>query len=242
MVQNVFNSYEKKYLLSKEQYEALRRRMAPYMEEDAYGLHTIRNIYYDTDTDELIRTSLDKPQYKEKFRVRCYGTPKEDSPIFLEIKKKYRGLVNKRRAVLSQKEARAYLEQGVRPMKYTQILKEIDYFLHSHNAVPKVYLAYDRVALFGKEDAEFRVTFDTNIRYRNDDLKLENDSDTTMLQGRGFYLMEVKILNAMPLWFAHLLDEMEIRSISFSKYGTAYKKNLQNGYYSYVDERSVRVC
>ena len=48
------------------------------MAEDQYGLHTIRNIYYDTECDELIRTSIEGPKYKEKFRIRCYGKPTYD--------------------------------------------------------------------------------------------------------------------------------------------------------------------
>ena len=110
MIQKVFNRYEKKYMLTRKQYEAIRQRMEPYMEKDQYGLHTIRNIYYDTEDDELIRTSLEKPKYKEKFRVRCYGEPNAESDYFLEIKKKYKGIVNKRRIVMKPQEAKAYLE------------------------------------------------------------------------------------------------------------------------------------
>ncbi len=236
MIQKVFNRYEKKYLLTAEEYSKLRKRLEEHMQEDAYGVHTIRNIYYDTDTDELIRTSLEKPKYKEKFRVRCYGNPNENSEIFLEIKKKYKGLVNKRRAVLSAEEARAYLQEGRKPQQNSQILREIDYFLGHYQIQPKVYLAYDRVALFGKADKQFRVTFDTNIRSRNFDLKLENDENTTTILGDDYYLMEVKISEAMPLWFSHILDEMNIRAVSFSKYGMVYKMNLSNGCYDYVKQ------
>ena len=100
MVQKVFNRIEKKYLLNEEQYQAIREALEVYMEVDNYGLHTIRNIYFDTETDELIRTSVEKPIYKEKFRIRCYGNPTEDSDIFLEIKKKMNRVVNKRRITL----------------------------------------------------------------------------------------------------------------------------------------------
>lgn len=262
MVQNVFHRYEKKYMLDREQYCRLRQRLAGFMEEDAYGLHTIRNIYYDTATDELIRTSLEKPCYKEKFRVRCYGEFQEDGMVFLEIKKKYKGLVNKRRAALPAAEARTYLEQVgkqeagkqeagayARQAKRSeskeassQILKEIDYFFTNHEVKPKVYLAYDRIALFGREDAEFRITFDTNIRYRNQDLRLDWDGDTTLLLGSESYLMEVKVAAALPLWFVHILEELDIRAASFSKYGKAYEKNLRAGLYSYADERRMCVC
>ena len=74
MSQENFKRYEKKYLLEQSQYEQLREAINSKMKEDQYGVHTIGNIYYDTQSYELIRCSLDKPVYKEKFRVRSYGT------------------------------------------------------------------------------------------------------------------------------------------------------------------------
>ena len=227
MIQKVFNRYEKKYMLTRQQYEAIRQRLEPYMEKDQYGLHTIRNIYYDTEDDELIRTSLEKPKYKEKFRVRCYGEPNAESDYFLEIKKKYKGIVNKRRIVMKPQEAKAYLENGEKPREQSQIFREVDYVWNHYQLIPKVYLAYDRIALFGKEDAEFRVTFDQNIRSRDFALTLEKDTETTKLLKDGYYLMEVKISNAMPLWFVKILTELEIQSTSFSKYGNVYRRNLE---------------
>lgn len=227
MIQKVFNRYEKKYMLTRQQYEAIRQRMEPYMEKDQYGLHTIRNIYYDTEDDELIRTSLEKPKYKEKFRVRCYGEPNAESDYFLEIKKKYKGIINKRRIVMKPQEAKAYLENGEKPREQSQIFREVDYVWNHYQLIPKIYLAYDRIALFGKEEAEFRVTFDQNIRSRDFALTLEKDTETTKLLKDGYYLMEVKISNAMPLWFVKILTELEIRSTSFSKYGNVYRRNLE---------------
>lgn len=227
MVQKVFNRYEKKFLLDETQYREIRKALEPYMEVDAYGLYNIRNIYYDTPDFELIRTSLEKPEYKEKFRVRCYGKPTEDSKLFLEIKKKYKGLVNKRRITLGKEEAEDYLEKRKKPENQSQIFREIDYFLSHYPLEPKLYLAYDRIALFGKEDAEFRVTFDQHIRSRSKNITLESDENTEELLKPGFYLMEVKILNAMPIWFVKILSELEIRSVSFSKYGNVYLKESE---------------
>lgn len=226
MVQKVFNRYEKKFLLDEKQYEMMREALKPYMEVDAYGLYNIRNIYFDTQDYELIRTSLEKPEYKEKFRVRCYGQPDEESVLFLEIKKKYKGLVNKRRITLKRDEARAYLLNGVKPTEQSQIFREIDYFLAHYPLEPKLYLAYDRIALYGKEDAEFRLTFDQKIRSRTTNLTLESDDETEELLIPGYHLMEVKISNAMPLWFVQILSDLKIRSISFSKYGNIYRNQL----------------
>ncbi len=225
-IQKVFNRYEKKYLINGDVYPAFKAELDEYMLEDEYGLHTIRNIYYDTLTDELIRTSIEGPKYKEKFRVRCYGTPTYDSMCFLEIKKKYNGLVNKRRVAIPMEEAEAYLIKGVQPSNPNQIFKEIDYFFSHYSLYPKRYIAYDRIAMYGKEDKDFRVTFDINIRSRDFDLTLYKDDENEYLLEPGQRLMEVKISDAIPLWFTRLLSKYEIYNTSFSKYGNFYKRQL----------------
>ncbi len=226
-IQKVFNRYEKKFLLDENTYIRFKEELDTYMEEDEYGLHTIRNIYYDTPTNELIRASIEGPKYKEKFRIRCYGTPTYDSMCFLEIKKKYKGLVNKRRVAIPMEEAEKYLISGALPTNQSQIFKEIDYFFSRYTLEPKRYIAYDRLAMFGKEDNEFRVTFDINIRSRDTNLTLYEDSDNDYLLAPGQRLMEVKISEAMPLWFARLLSKYQIYPTSFSKYGNFYKKQLK---------------
>ena len=224
MAQTVFNRYEKKYLMPETVYEELRTQLKPYMEEDQYGLHTICNIYYDTPDDLLIRRSIEKPKYKEKLRLRSYGIPGLDSKVFLEIKKKYRKVVNKRRIELTLQEAYDYVEKGIHPNMEGQIINEIDFFLKRYPLEKSLYLAYDRIALFGKEDSQFRITFDQNIRSRRNFVGLENGDWGELLLPKGFYLMESKIMGATPLWFTKLLSDLDIYSTSFSKYGNIYKK------------------
>lgn len=224
MAQTVFNRYEKKYLMPEHIYHALRERLACRMQEDAYGLHTICNIYYDTPEHDLIRRSIEHPVYKEKLRLRSYGIPALDSAVFLEIKKKYQHIVNKRRVQLTLQEAYAYLEQGVRPQANSQILREIDFLLHRRPLERGLYLAYDRVALFAREDPAFRVTFDWNIRSRQTDMGLEHGDKGEALLPEGYCLMESKVMGAVPLWFSGILSGLAIYPVSFSKYGNVYKK------------------
>ena len=223
MAQTVFSRYEKKYLMPEPVYLELRRRLEPYMQVDQYGLHTICNIYYDTPQFDLIRCSIEKPVYKEKLRLRSYGIPTMDSTVFLEIKKKYRKMVNKRRIPLTLREAYDYVERGIHPEQDSQILREIDFFLKRYPLQRGVYLAYDRIAMFQRDNPDFRVTFDQNIRSRNVDMGLEKGDAGTLLLPQGYYLMESKILGATPLWFTEILSELKIYPVSFSKYGNIYK-------------------
>lgn len=224
MTQLVFNRYEKKYLLPESIYRLLRERLRERMSVDQYGLSTICNIYYDTEDDLLIRRSIEHLRYKEKLRLRSYGVPGKDSRVFLEIKKKYEHIVNKRRIELPLSTAYAYLNLGIRPDAECQILREIDFFLRRYRLRPRLFLAYDRLALYGKEDPEFRLTFDARIRSRRVNVELERGDFGTPLLPDKWYLMESKIQNAAPKWFSEILAELKIYSSSFSKYGNIYKK------------------
>ena len=226
MAQTVFNRCEKKYLMPEPVYRALRQRLRPYMQEDSYGLHTICNIYYDTPESDLIRRSIEKPVYKEKLRLRSYGIPTMDSTVYLEIKKKYRKVVNKRRIPLTLREAYDYVERGIRPDRDCQILREIDFLLRRYPLQRGLYLAYDRIALFETANPDFRVTFDQNIRSRSVDMGLEKGDSGSPLLPKGWYLMESKIMGATPLWFTRILSELQIYPVSFSKYGNIYKSRF----------------
>ncbi|MDQ2086816.1 polyphosphate polymerase domain-containing protein [Herbivorax sp. ANBcel31] len=232
MAIEVFNRYEKKFLVSAQVYEEVQCELRKYMELDEYNkLHpyyTISNIYYDTMNNELIRKSISKPKYKEKLRLRGYGIPSLEDKVYLEIKKKVNGLVNKRRTKLVLKEAYSYLYTSRKPeyKEYMnkQVLNEIDYFLKMYNLVPKIYIAYDRRAFFGKNNRDLRLTFDTNIRTRRTDLRLEFGDYGQRLLDDSVYLMEVKAEKSVPLWLSKMLSDFKLYKTSFSKYGVEYKK------------------
>lgn len=224
-----FKRIEKKYRLSRAQYEALLPRLQEGMIRDQYGLHTINNIYFDTESFACVRRSIAKPVYKEKLRLRAYGTPGSEDTVFVELKKKYKGIVYKRRAPLANREAMQYLLKAIPPKESSQVLREIDWYLQKNPVVPKVCLAYDRLALAGREDASLRVTFDEGIRWRTDALNLTQGSyGTPLLPGDGI-IMEVKLQDAMPLWLAALFSALNIYPSSFSKYGACYQQFLMHG-------------
>lgn len=221
--QAVFKRYETKYLLTKEQKAAVLEAMEPYMGMDAYGRSTIRNIYYDTDNYRLARRSAEQPVYKEKLRVRSYRAADPGAPVFVELKKKYEGVVYKRRIQTLEREAGEYLA-GRRPAPVSsQITEEISYFVSFYTGLaPKVFLSYEREAYYSKAGGDFRVTFDENILWRETDLSLQKGIYGTAILKHGQTLMEIKTPGSIPLWMVRVLSREGIRKTSFSKYGNAY--------------------
>lgn len=223
-----FRRIEEKYLLDQEQYEMLREALQDVIEPDDYPESTICNIYYDTPDYLLIRRSMEKPVYKEKFRLRSYGVATEDSPAFMEIKKKYDGIVYKRRVQTGTEDAMSYLAGGPEPdVNDTQIMEEIDWFCQNYDLVPALFLAYDRLAFRDREDPELRITFDRGIRYRCHDLDLTKGDYGRRLIPDEQVLMEIKIPGAAPVELSRLLSELGIFPVSFSKYGKCYQKMME---------------
>ncbi|RDY28487.1 VTC domain-containing protein [Romboutsia weinsteinii] len=226
-----FKRFEKKFILSQQQYNELVPRLLEYMNPDTHCKndknYTIYNIYYDTKNNDVIRHSISKPYYKEKLRLRSYTVPTSlDDKVFLELKKKINGIVSKRRVVMTLGEAYEFLYYGKKPIQddyiNKQVLEEIEYYLSKNKVYPAVYIGYTRNAYFGKDDTDFRLTFDSKIIARRYDLSLEDGCFGNDILGEERYLMEVKFLGAIPIWFTQILSELKIYNTNFSKYGNEY--------------------
>jgi len=222
--QTVFKRYELKYLLTTKQKEKVLAAMQPYMKLDKFGRTTIRNLYYDTDTYLLIRRSIEKPEYKEKLRIRSYSQASANSTVFVELKKKYKHVVYKRRISLPNQEATAWLSGEKHCSQHTQIANEIDYFMELYGTLhPTVFLSYQREAYHCNDQSDFRVTFDDTILCRQEDLSLESEVYGIPILPEGKVLMELKCSGGIPLWMAQVLSQEKLYKTSFSKYGTAYQ-------------------
>ncbi len=218
----IFKRTEKKYMLTAAQYEAFMTCIGAELAPDRYAKSTVCSLYLDTPDFRMIRTSIEAKNYKEKLRVRAYGIPTGESTAFLEIKKKFMGVVYKRREALPLCVIMRYLEDGILP-RDTQIMREIDYARRMwQNPAPAALVAYEREAYVVKSSPSVRLTFDRNVRYRTTDLQLELGHYGKGILQADAVLLEIKTEGAMPLSFAHALDRCGIFPASFSKYGTAY--------------------
>ncbi len=222
----VFKRVEKKYLLTEEKYDALLRRIGTHLKPDEFGRSTVLSLYLDTPDHRIIRNSIEAADYKEKLRLRSYGAAGAGSEVFLELKKKYKGVVYKRRAVMTLAEAERYLEEGVKPFD-SQIMAEIDWAMKLYgHPKPAMLIACEREAWFDGEHPDLRLTFDRGIRYRQRELHLSSGGAGTALLPENTVLLEIKTGGAMPLWLSHALDAEGILPGSFSKYGEAYTRSL----------------
>ena len=220
----VMKRYELKYIISSEQRAYLEKAMSERMKLDKYGITSIASLYYDTPDYRLIRNSIEKPAYKEKIRLRSYGLAASSSPVFLELKRKYDGVVYKRRVQTTIPQVdRFFLKEGD-IVADGQIAREITYFRDYYGAlVPACLIIYDRAAYFEPQGST-RLTIDGDPRYRIHNANLVTDMTGISLLPQGYSVLEIKVQEAIPLWLSRILDEGHIYRASFSKFGEAYKQ------------------
>ena len=224
-----FERIEKKYRINIEQKKRLISLFKGRLTADSHGKSTICSLYLDTPDFLLIRNSIDAKTYKEKLRIRSYGKVAPDGRVFFEIKKKYKGIVYKRRVLLPLSDAFLYIESGQKPLD-SQIMSEIDYAMRYYREPkPTMMVMYEREAYFGRAEPDLRITFDSHIRYRSADLSPEFECYGTEILPEGELVMEIKTAGAMPLWLSHILDSERIFPSSFSKYANSYRDYINKG-------------
>ena len=222
----VMKRYEMKYIMSPEQTEYFKKSVEGHMNIDKFGLTSIASLYYDTPNYRLIRTSVEKPPFKEKIRLRSYGLATDTSPVFLELKRKAYGIGYKRRVQSTIPLVNKFFYGEGDICAGGQINREITTFRDYYQTlVPACLIIYDRVAYF-QPDGDLRLTIDHDPRYRYEDLDLKTSMDGNSLLKDGYTILEVKVQQAVPLWLSEILTKGRIYKGSFSKYGEAYRQQL----------------
>jgi len=237
MSDSSFNRIEKKYVISINQYNSLKAAVIANLNIDdnsSEGEYNVSNIYYDTIDSLIIKKSVSKPKFKEKLRLRAYGHVSDDKLLYMEIKKKVNGSVNKRRTKITKQEADYIIEShqlpNIKPYHNLQVLKEILYHITKYNVVPKLFVSYDREAYSTKNDVNLRITFDTNIITRRNYLDFKHGNFGDNLLDHNHKVLEIKSNNNLPLWLIESLNENKIYESGFSKYGAEFYNYLAKEY------------
>lgn len=226
--------YEIKYILDPAERRYLEEKMNGIMCLDRYGRTTIRNIYFDTADNRLIRTSVDGPKYKEKLRIRSYKRVSDNEDVFVELKKKYDSVVYKRRVAMKEEDAMFWLAHNGEQPGHSQIENEIGYFRTFYKDLsPKVFISYEREAFFPEEESDVRITLDSNIMARDHDLSLRSGVYGQNIIDRDLTVLELKVTGAIPAWFLRFIRETGLHKTSFSKYGRYYMNTFKNKHDAY---------
>lgn len=230
MAIEIFRRREQKYLITIEQYEEMVRHISPYMRPDRYGdegRYTVTTLYFESPDNTIYFETKNKLKFRQKLRLRVYDDTDIDGNAFFEVKQKNKKVVNKRRMVIPLREAYRYLKNGFKePLanyqtSNPQVFREIHHFLHFYQLKPEMVVSYDRHAFHQVDDPDLRVTFDLNLRCRNNDLAIENGSYGRHFIDPNLVVLEVKVNESVPLWLTRILQDLQCEQRSASKFCTS---------------------
>ncbi len=230
MAIEIFTRREQKYLITREQYSELVQQMSPHMRTDQYGSdgkYTVTSLYFESPDWKIYYETKNKLKFRQKLRLRVYDDTDVHGIAFFEVKQKHKKVVNKRRMRMPLTEAYRYLRMPPSmPLEdfetsNNQVLKEIHHYRNLFNLQSEMIVSYDRHAFHGLHDDELRVTFDLNLRCRNDDLALENGPHGENFIDKNLVVLEVKVNDSVPLWLTRILQDLNCEQRGASKFCTS---------------------
>jgi len=231
------NRHEEKYVLDFVTYFKILKELKVLFKGDSYGDKTgkykVISLYYDTTNLDFFWEKVDGEEIRSKLRLRTYVPNSPDkaknskkNPLFLEIKKKKNCNVFKKRINIDIDFAEKFINNPFFDTKFINSLSENDKkalgeiaYLKSKLALrPMLLVYYDRQAFVSKDNLNVRVTFDTNIRYREKDLSLRTRPSDKHILHPSLAVMEIKYSNYLPLAIVQILQKYKCESHPFSKY------------------------
>lgn len=234
IAQEIFKRFELKYLLTQAEYRALRQEILPHMTYDTYGdpegKYNIISLYYESADKVIYHETMNKLRFRQKLRLRVYDNVTLEDNSFIEIKQKFKNVVNKRRSILPLKDAYRLLAQpydeeliATANASNQQILREALHFKDLYDLNPATVVSYDRQAFSGirENEQDLRVTFDYNLMCRANDLAVENGPDGLHFVDQDLVILEVKVSNSVPFWLSRILSDFNFSRQGFSKFCTS---------------------
>lgn len=228
-----FHRYEFKYLLSPRQLAGIVRELDLRLERDVHsgpdGSYFVRSHYFDTDSFHLYHEKLAGLQNRYKFRMRSYSSTRMYSdPLFLELKGRKGNLVYKHRMLLEPASVEEALENGMK--RLTGLLLDggglcstgarFVFDVFRKRISPSVVVDYYRTAFENRANPDFRVTLDScMLAYRAGDNG--HPTGAGRMISDGLHVLEIKFRYRMPAWFLRLIQEFQLKQVSFSKFAYA---------------------
>jgi len=223
-----FNRFELKYLLPYDVAINLQRELRRYMTKDKHGKngeYTLSSLYYDSEDYRCYWEKIEGLKFRRKLRIRRYVDNddfNDDSMVFVEIKQRLDRVTQKRRVPMKYGDALRFCNEGIIPVHEKSdlaVIEEIDSMIRLFNLKPKAITTYSRRAFVGSDyDDGLRVTFDTDVSYRKNNLNLAEDFREDYMISPDRILMEIKVNERIPYWITEIVAEHNFRLIRVSKY------------------------
>lgn len=229
-----FSRFEFKYVLPEAVRNELEREFQYFVELDPYvaqkpdAKYFVRSLYYDNADYVNYWEKEDGKKHRQKFRLRTYTQDADDgTPRFLEIKGRHNNLVFKHRTPVPDERRSDATDSALHGELTNELLATLpdgqvrdafQYDLYRKRLKPVMLVDYMRRPYVSKYDPEFRITFDDSLRGTTTDVLHPDGRSVSYSVLPGYTILEVKFRFHMPKWFHRLIQTMELRRVSVSKY------------------------
>ncbi|VGO14454.1 hypothetical protein PDESU_03016 [Pontiella desulfatans] len=242
--------FEAKYIIPRQLVEPIKAFIRPYCTMDKHcaaagGQYFINTLQMDNEALSLHYAKEWEAAHRFKLRVRTYGKPPGQAPVFLEIKRKYFERVIKSRACIPFDEWKPGIlkkhadELNLKSVKEREAFREFVRLAEEIDARPLVYVRYCREAFTGIFDHYARITFDSQLCYQpvfdmynwgGDGRFISMDSGLVRHRRESSLVLEVKCTEQVPTWMVELVQEFDLIRCGNCKYSTAiWMENLLIG-------------
>ncbi|MDR8393327.1 polyphosphate polymerase domain-containing protein [Aliifodinibius sp. S!AR15-10] len=224
--------FEYKYRISRAKALEVSYFVRQYLDCDAYGAtqpdrsYPVYSLYLDSPTLKTYHDTINGNRNRFKLRIRYYESSL-DSPVYLEIKRRYDKVIRKSRAQIDRKYLPALLGGQMPSRKHLvstsgeqlNALEQFCYLMNQINARSQALVRYDREAYERPNTNRVRVTFDRNVRIEN---VSEVDFSTSMKSPTSVFgdtvILEVKFTDRYPDWLQELIERYHLWRESAAKY------------------------
>ncbi len=224
--------FEYKYHVTESQALAIRDFVSGYLSPDSYGAtqpnlsYPVHSIYFDSPGFKTYQDTINGEKNRYKLRLRYYESG-EDSPVYLEMKRRMNHIIIKSRASI-KRETADHIARGfsggyddlVNPDDESFYnLKHISERINILRAQPRVHVSYLREAWMADGTNKIRVTFDRSVKTEPvKEIVFKNEmTNPTDVFGSNV-ILELKFTDRFPEWFKSLVQVFGLRQASAAKY------------------------
>lgn len=217
--------HEYKHYLNYMDYIVLRSRLYAILNQDENvnenGEYQIRSLYFDTESDKVLREKIDGVNKREKFRIRFYDGNTDF--IMLEKKCRFNGLGYKLSARIQKEEVERILNSDIEWMANDkrQLIVELYSKMTGQLLLPRTIVDYIREP-FVYEAGNVRITLDREIKTGLYSTNLfDKDLPTIAPVDMTYALLEVKYDAFLPSFIKQILQIGNRSASACSKYALA---------------------
>lgn len=220
---NILKTYrhELKFLLSRVEYEHLRRLLGALLIRDENMKegkdYYIRSLYFDTPENKDYHDKLMGLAQRRKIRLRIYDTATDK--VKLEIKNKENDYSVKETISISRDTAIQLLKGDYHVLaEYDNEVSQKAYFhLSAYGYTPKVIVDYEREAYLLPVE-NIRITFDKRVRAFKGNGLFEEQNALVGVLAPEYMILEVKYDKYLPAYVENILSSIRMQRMSISKY------------------------